>query len=114
MAQKNIVPVIEKGVRTGIVAANDHIACGVIDALTEGGLKVPQDVGIIGFDDSMLAVLRNLKLTTMKMPVRQMGKAAVKMVMTRLNEDTVRSGPNKLILRAELIVRQSCGCEQQG
>ncbi|MHC4554719.1 MAG: substrate-binding domain-containing protein [Planctomycetota bacterium] len=98
--------------RTGIIAANDHIACGVIDALTESGLKVPQDAGVIGFDDSVLAIRRNLKLSTMRMPVRQMGAAAVKMVISRLTEDSVRSAPSKLILRAELIVRQSCGCNQ--
>lgn len=112
LAQKSVVPIIKEGPRTGIIAANDHIACGVIDALTESGLKVPQDAGVIGFDDSMLAIRRNLKLTTMRMPVRQMGAAAVKMVISRLTEDSVRSAPSKLILRAELIVRQSCGCNQ--
>jgi DNA-binding LacI/PurR family transcriptional regulator len=69
-------------------------------------LKVPQDAGVIGFDDSVLAIRRNLKLSTMRMPVRQMGAAAVKMVISRLTEDSVRSAPSKLILRAELIVRQ--------
>jgi len=112
LAQNDIIPLIKKGGFNGIVAANDQIACGVIDALVESGFQVPEEVGVIGFDDSRLAIWRNLKLTTVRNPVDEMGAEAVKMIVNRLSEDSIRSGPSKLILRTELIVRQSCGCGQ--
>lgn len=110
VAKNEIIPLITRGELSGVVAANDELACGIIDALVESGIQVPQEVGVIGFDDSQLAVRRKLKLTTMRIPMKEIGRAAVRMIMNQLDDNAVRSGPSKLILKAELVVRNSCGC----
>lgn len=108
MAEKYILPLIEPQKKYGVVAANDDIAAGVMDFLMDSGIEVPRQVGVIGFDDSPMASQRRLKMTTMKIPTKEIGKIAVRTILNRLTGKV--SEPAKIILRAELIVRQSCGC----
>jgi len=108
LTEKDILPLIEQGKRYGVVAANDDIACGVIDSLMDGGIDVPGQVGVIGFDDSSIASQRRLKISTMRIPTKEIGRMAVRMILDRV-ADKVKE-PVKVILKAELVVRQSCGC----
>ena len=110
LARGKIFPSIDPGQHYGVVAANDDIACGVIDALMDMGIQVPRQVGVIGFDDSDIAIHRRLKITTMRIPTKEMGRIAVRMIMDRLSDKV--SEPVKVILKAQLIVRQSCGCDK--
>ncbi len=108
LATQKILPLISPGENYGIVAANDDIACGVIDAMINGGFHVPEQVAVIGFDDSLVAVRRGLKLTTMRIPLREIGRTSIRMIMDRLVNNTSESA--KIILKTRLIVRDSCGC----
>ncbi|MEN6384509.1 MAG: LacI family DNA-binding transcriptional regulator [Phycisphaerales bacterium] len=108
LTEKDILPLIEQGKRYGVVAANDDIACGVIDSLMDAGIYVPGQVGVIGFDDSSIASQRRLKISTMKIPTKEIGRMAVRMILDRLANKAKE--PAKIVLKAELIVRQSCGC----
>ena len=111
LAKEKIARIIDLEGHSGIVAANDDIACGVIDALEDMNIKVPGQVGVIGFDDSYIAIRRRLKLSSMRIPMKEIGSTAVKMVLSRLADKELE--PTKVILKARLIVRESCGCNMK-
>jgi LacI family transcriptional regulator len=90
---------------TAIFAANDETAFGACLALHKRGLRVPQDVSIVGFDDHPLAASFVPPLTTVRQPTVEMGTAAARAILDAL-EDRPVSLPK---LRAELIVRESTG-----
>jgi LacI family transcriptional regulator len=108
LAQGKLFPLIAPQEHYGVVAANDDIACGIIDALMDKGIRVPEQVGITGFDDSDIAIHRRPKITTMHIPTKEIGRLAVRMILNRLADRV--SEPAKVILKARLVVRESCGC----
>jgi DNA-binding LacI/PurR family transcriptional regulator/signal transduction histidine kinase len=90
-----------------IVAANDQMALGAIDALRVRDIRVPRDVAIIGFDD--IPEARNFAppLTTIRQPLRQEGRLSVEVLLRRLRGEPVE---DVVVLPTELVVRRSCGC----
>jgi DNA-binding LacI/PurR family transcriptional regulator/signal transduction histidine kinase/ActR/RegA family two-component response regulator len=90
-----------------IVAANDQMAFGAIDALRVRNIRVPRDVAIIGFDDIGEARYWAPPLTTIRQPLGQQGRLAVEVLLQRLRGERV---DDVLVLPAELVVRRSCGC----
>jgi LacI family transcriptional regulator len=92
---------------TAIFAANDLSAFGAMDAARECGLRIPDDISIIGFDDIPQASLVYPKLTTVRQPLEQMGRVAVKMLLERI-EDRSRP-PQRVTLATQLVIRDSCG-----
>jgi LacI family transcriptional regulator len=109
LAGENILPLIEPQKRYGIVAANDDIASGVMDFLMDSDIEVPKQAGVIGFDDSLIASQQRLKITTMRIPTKEIGKMAVRTILNRFTHK--ENEPAQIVLKAELIIRQSCGCE---
>lgn len=95
--------------RTGAVfAANDGMAIGCLAAFDELGLAVPADIAVAGFDDIPLAAFVRPALTTMRVRIADLGRAAVH----RLGERIARPGaarPGTSLLRPDLVVRDSCG-----
>lgn len=67
---------------TGLVALNDLMALGLMSGLREGGLRVPEDVSIVGIDGLALAALANPPLTTVQLPVREMARAMVECALS--------------------------------
>jgi LacI family transcriptional regulator len=92
---------------TAVVAHNDLIAIGAMKAFAEAGLQVPADISVVGCDDIAAASYVQPSLTTIAYPKRQMGKAAVEMLMGQLNGNG--DAPGTLILGVELVVRGSTG-----
>jgi len=90
-----------------IVAANDWMAFGALQALEERGLRVPQDVALAGFDDTSEAMVSSPPLTTVQQPIRQLGAAAIKMMLQVLAGEQV---PEQIMVPTQLVVRESCGC----
>lgn len=88
---------------TGVIAVNDMTALAVIEAALELGIRVPQDLSVIGWDDSILASLRTVQLTTVRQPMYDMGRAAARLLLQRM--DDTRDEPVDLIFDPELIVR---------
>ncbi|MBT2326842.1 LacI family DNA-binding transcriptional regulator [Variovorax paradoxus] len=79
--------IAQRAVRpTGIVALNDLMALGLMAGLREAGLRVPQDVSVVGIDGLFLAALSNPALTTVQLPVREMAHAMVERVMRSADE----------------------------
>lgn len=98
------------GAPDGIFCGNDQIARGVVDALRERGIKVPQDVSVIGFDNwEIVAAQTRPPLTTIDMGLRELGREAGLTVLALAEGRPVEPGVRKLPCR--LVVRQSCGGE---
>lgn len=90
---------------SAVVAANDLLALGVLLAVRERGLRVPEDLSVVGFDDITYARLSDPPLTTLRQPARKMGSAGARLVFRRLDGDV---GPREvLVVRPELVIRSS-------
>lgn len=91
-----------------IFAANDAMAIGAISALHEAGLRVPDDVAVVGFDDTPITRFLSPPLTTVRVPIAELGETA-----TRRLIDALRGGSPLLehheVFPTSLIIRASCG-----
>jgi DNA-binding LacI/PurR family transcriptional regulator len=87
-----------------IFAASDLQAVGALDALRQSGRRVPDDVAVVGFDDSDLARSADPPLTTVRQPLEELGTAMVELLLAQLDED---AEPHGVVLATELVVRQS-------
>jgi signal transduction histidine kinase/DNA-binding LacI/PurR family transcriptional regulator len=93
-----------------IVAANDGMALGALEALQLRGIEVPDEIALLGFDDIREAGLVTPPLTTVRQPLYQQGRHAVEMALALLDGKSVAEPET---LSTELILRQSCGCLPQ-
>ncbi len=91
-----------------IFVQSDTMAAGVLKALRSQGLNVPDDVAIVGFDDTPLAALLDPPLTTVRQPIRLLGFMAVELLLNLL-EGQPRDLQRNTVLPVELVVRDSCG-----
>jgi DNA-binding LacI/PurR family transcriptional regulator len=92
---------------TAILASDDSVAAVVMKTLQERGLRVPDDMAVVGVDDQPFAPLLNPSLTTVKLPILEAGQKAIELLTDRLREG--RTAPERVVLTMELIVRDSCG-----
>jgi LacI family transcriptional regulator len=93
---------------TALFAFNDICAIGAIRAFHEFGLRVPEDISVVGFDDIASAAYQNPGLTTVQQPLRKMGRMAAETVLNqiaRMNEEVADRPPAHIIVEPELIVR---------
>jgi len=99
--------VLEKAIPSAVFAANDATAIEAMQAIKEAGLRVPQDVAIVGFDASPLSPHTDPPLTTVQVFRHKMGVVAVQRLMELIKEP---QQPSMLIqISTRLIVRESCG-----
>jgi LacI family transcriptional regulator len=91
---------------TAVTCYNDLVAIGLCRALAELGLRVPQDVAVVGFDDVPFAEYLPVPLTTVRMPKTLMGTTAAEMLIRHVEAKEVIP-PQKVVLEAELVVRAS-------
>jgi len=90
---------------TAVVCYNDEAASGVIRALTDHGLHVPQDVSVVGFDDIRSAIFYTPSLTTVRQPLNQMGIEAARILLQRIRGQ--ESFPSLVSILPELMIRES-------
>jgi len=90
-----------------VVAANDRMAFGALDALQQHGMRVPEDVAVTGFDDLREAQTTGVPLTTVRQSFYTAGKHALETLLKRISGDTV---PHTVVTPTQLLVRWSCGC----
>ncbi|SOD89465.1 LacI family DNA-binding transcriptional regulator [Streptomyces sp. Ag109_G2-15] len=89
----------------GVIAASDTTAAGALQALRAAGRRVPEDVAVIGFDDFPLAQQTEPRLTTVRQPLEEIGRAMVRLLLEELEEPAMAW--RHVILRTELVVRES-------
>jgi LacI family transcriptional regulator len=92
---------------TALFAFNDISAIGSIRALREAGLRVPEDVSVIGFDDIPAAAYNYPALTTIKQPLSEMGRLAAEHLLKRISDGAESDLPEEIMVEPELIIRQS-------
>lgn len=96
----------EGNVPDAVFAGNDVIALGVMQSAKEHGLNVPEDLGIVGYDDIDCAKLPQIQLTTIAQPKNQIGRYAVELLLSVINERDHKE-PRIIILEPELIIRST-------
>jgi LacI family transcriptional regulator len=92
---------------TALFAFNDVSAIGAIRALREAGLRVPQDVSVVGFDDVQSAAFQNPGLTTVRQPLRTMGMLAAESLLRQISAPAEKPQTKQLMVDPELVVRES-------
>jgi LacI family transcriptional regulator len=90
-----------------VFAASDIMALGAMRAVREAGLRVPDDVAFVGFDDLPVATLADVQLTTVHQPVIQFGIRAVELLIERIENGI--NPPRHIIMDAKLVIRESSG-----
>src|SRR5215218_1234186 len=90
---------------TAIFAANDFAAMGTFVAIDEAGLSVPEDVSVVGYDNTYLAELALVSLTSVDQPRRDMGVLAVRLLLERI--ESGRTEPRREVLKPRLIRRST-------
>ncbi len=91
---------------TAIFARNDFTAIGAMSAIKESGLRIPQDMAIVGFDDIPMAIHTSPSLTTVRQPTRRQGSIAAEFLLKRIEAGEQPEREEK-VLECELIVRDS-------
>jgi DNA-binding LacI/PurR family transcriptional regulator len=90
---------------TGLFAYNDIAAIGAILAFQRAGLRVPEDVSVVGFDDIRIAVHNNPSLTTVRQPLQRMGELAARSLLERIERH--EDGAESIEVEPEFVVRNS-------
>ncbi|HVP79067.1 MAG TPA: LacI family DNA-binding transcriptional regulator [Thermodesulfobacteriota bacterium] len=98
---------------TAIFATNDYMALGAYQAIMEGGIKVPEEIALIGFNDIEFTSMKGIELTTIGQKKYEMGALAVKTLVDRI-EGRKSGPPEEIILEPELIIRKTCGFRSKG
>lgn len=104
-AQKAIAAGRLKG--SGVLAGNDEIAWGIMQAAQGAGIDVPGDLQVIGFDNTRLSTLVQPRLSTVGVPLADLGAAAVDLLIRRINDRAAE--PEHVRLETSLVVRESSG-----
>jgi LacI family transcriptional regulator len=108
LAGENLLARYGTALPDAVVCANDQMAIGVLRAFAAGGVRVPEDMAVVGFDDIALGSLYDPSLTTVHQPMRMLGERACTLLLDRI-ADPNRS-PAAELLPTELVLRASCGC----
>ena len=95
---------------TAIFAANDLMALGAIYAIQEAGLRIPDDVALVGYDDRDFAEWIRPALTTIRMPSYEMGQAAARLLLEQFAGEELEDATQ---VPGTLIIRQSCGAKNK-
>jgi len=94
---------------TALVAFNDISAIGAMRAFRDAGLRVPEDISVVGFDDIQGAAYLTPRLTTVRQPLRRMGEIAAERLLTRIS-NVSKNGAQQVSVAPELVIREST-CE---
>jgi LacI family transcriptional regulator len=92
-----------------LFAFNDISAMGAIRALREAKLRVPDDVSVVGFYDIQSAAYQNPALTTVRQPLREMGRIAAETLLRRIRHPGSDARGGEIMVRPKLMIRETTG-----
>ena len=93
---------------TAIFAANDYMALGAYHAILEEGVRIPEEMALVGFNDIEFSAMKGIELTTIGQKKFEMGAIAVRTLVERIEGEERTSG-KEMLLKPELIIRKTCG-----
>ncbi|HEY6563550.1 MAG TPA: substrate-binding domain-containing protein, partial [Pirellulaceae bacterium] len=102
--------VLGQGKPEAIVCSNDYTAAVLMQSLAKAGIRVPQDMKVVGFDDVRFATLVSPPLTTVHQPYREIAVTAFGAMMDRLEQPLIPT--RQISLTPRLVIRDSCGAYQ--
>jgi LacI family transcriptional regulator len=108
-AAKNVLKLAEHP--TAIFAANDAMALGALYAIQDSGLNVPDDVAVVGYDNRNFTKTVRPRITTVSMPVIEMGSVAAELLLRQIAEG--RKEEEEIKVKGQLIIRETCGAPEE-
>jgi len=91
---------------TAVFVVSDEMALGAIDCITDRGLKVPDDISVVGFDDIDLASSVEPKLTTVHQPIREIARMSAELLIKQLENKSI--SVREVVIDHSLVIRDSC------
>jgi LacI family transcriptional regulator len=108
LAGENLLARHRSALPDAVVCANDQMAVGVLRSFAAAGVRVPEDVAVVGFDDVVLGSLYDPSLTTVHQPMSLLGERACARLLDRIADPELAHAVE--LLPTELVLRSSCGC----
>ena len=99
---------------TAVFATNDCMALGAYQAIAEEGLRIPEDIALVGFNDIEFTAMKGIELTTIGQKKFEMGALAVKTLVEKIEGSEGKPSANEVFLKPELIIRRTCGFHLKG
>jgi len=113
-AYEAVSALLAEGVRPdAIFAANDTMAIGALAAIRDADLRVPDDIAVVGFDDTPVTGYLSPPLTTVRMPIHALGERAALRLIDTLRRGGTAAAAHHEVLPAELVIRSSCGAARK-
>ena len=97
----------ENNLPDAIFAVNDPVAVGAFQRIKEAGLKIPEDIGIVGFSNNKITALVDPPMTTVEQPSFEMGKKSAELLIEMIENEKPLQKPKTIVLETELIIRKS-------
>ncbi len=94
---------------TAFLAQDDNMALGVREAAFESGYKIPEDIALVGFNDTSFSSLTGIELTTVRQDQYSMGMASAELLINKLKHMDRTGVSNNIVVETELVIRKSCG-----
>ena len=95
---------------TAIFSANDLMALGAIHAIQDAGLNVPKDIAVVGYDNRDFTKIVRPKITTVSMPVYEMGRSAAELLLKQISED--QEDLDEIKIKGQIFIRETCGTDE--
>ena len=99
---------------TAIFAANDYMGLGAYQAISEEGVRIPEEMALVGFNDIEFSAMKGIELTTIGQKKYEMGAIAVKTLVEKIEGSETKPLTKEIILKPELIIRKTCGFHLKG
>jgi len=91
---------------TAVICGNDYLAVGAMQAIAESGLRIPEDIAVVGFDDTVVGRVTLPKLTTVRPPLTQLGRLGAERLVQEL-VGSAADGDRRVVLPCEVVIRAS-------
>ena len=99
---------------TAIFATSDYMALGAFQAIAEEGLRIPEDIALVGFNDIEFTAMKGIELTTIGQKKFEMGALAVRILVEKIEGKEGKPSRREILLKPELIIRKTCGFHLKG